>query len=152
MDTYAVTRPSSIGTVVACHFPDGTEWMGLREAWRHWTFILTWETEHGAEQFAAMNGGTVTPLAEVFDPSVILGPSETRSPQHDRRSAESPRIDPPGVGPDGGTGSGTYRDTVRQPEMVRPVSRDEPATWLVVVWLVVVLLLAITAKYGVVPS
>lgn len=49
-------------------------------AWRELRRVLTWETERGAQLFADMNGGTVKPLSEVFDHTVILAPLETHSP------------------------------------------------------------------------
>lgn len=125
-------------------------WYTPQEAWRAWKSILYWYTETGAQRFVDMNGGEVKHVSEVFDASVILALTETRRWEHDRRSIEETGIDPHGVGSDGGPGDGPYRDPV-QPQVGPSVRAQEPAVWLVVIWLVVMVLLAVTAEYGVLP-
>lgn len=72
MSKFAVVLPA-VG-VVACR---AGVWRTPAEAWRNVGNVLTWETEDGAQLFADMNGGTVTPFSEVFDQTVILSPLET---------------------------------------------------------------------------
>lgn len=68
------------GTAVACRagIADCIRWASRADAWRNIGNVLTWETQEGAQLFVDMNGGTVTPLAEVFDQSVILSPIESQ--------------------------------------------------------------------------
>lgn len=144
LELYCVVRRGLVAT-------QGGVWKLPADAWREYLMILMWETRHGATLFAEMNGGDVKLVSETFDPSVILRPSETRSPHHDDRcSVESPGIDPRAVGQDDCPGNGPNRHPV-QPQVGPTLRPQEPAIWLVVVWLVVVVLMAATAKYGVLP-
>lgn len=76
---YCVTLPG-VEFAVVCRAGNytGLAWRTPVEAWRILTDVLTWETQDGAQKFADMNGGTVTPLAEIFDQSVILPPIESQ--------------------------------------------------------------------------
>lgn len=71
-----------LADTVACRCPHALacpiEWYPLRTAWRALDHVLTWETEDGAQRFVDMNGGTVKPLSEVFDQSVILSPVDSK--------------------------------------------------------------------------
>lgn len=53
---------------------DCVSWRTPAEAWRNLGNVLTWDTRDGAQRFVDMNGGTVIPLSEVFDHTVILPP------------------------------------------------------------------------------
>jgi hypothetical protein len=78
---------------VACRCPHAVagpiEWYPLRTAWRALDHVLTWDTEDGARRFVDMNSGTVKPLSEVFDQSVILSPIENGGAQANEQSNQS---------------------------------------------------------------
>lgn len=69
---FCVTRDG--GVAGRCPHVVGSpiEWLILRTAWRALDHVLAWETREGAQRFADMNGGTVTPLSEVFTGAGIL--------------------------------------------------------------------------------
>jgi hypothetical protein len=75
---FVVTDTGTPPAVVACRCPHAVgspiEWYPLRTAWRALDHVLTWDTEDGAQRFADMNGGNVTPLSEVFSGPGILQP------------------------------------------------------------------------------
>lgn len=74
---YCVVLP--VHNTVACksnHW--GFSWYSRPDAWRNLPQVLTWDTQEGAQLFADMNGGTVKPLSEVFDQSVILPTTESQ--------------------------------------------------------------------------
>lgn len=71
---YCVTLPGLGAVACRAGIADGVSWRLYSDAWRCVGNILTWDTEDGAQLFADMNGGTVKPLSEVFDHTVILPP------------------------------------------------------------------------------
>lgn len=79
---FCVILVNPAGTSVASRCPslvcEPFGWMVIARAWRALDHVLTWETEDGAQRFADMNGGTVKPLSEVFDQSVILSPVDSK--------------------------------------------------------------------------
>lgn len=141
LELYCVVRHGLVAT-------QGGVWKLPRDAWREYLMILMWQTKQGATLFAEMNGGTVQLVSETFDPSVILAPPETRSPEDDhRRSVESPGTDPRAVGPDGGPGAGVDSHSA-QSQMGAPVRNSDSFRWLVWTYLLVMLILAMNAITG----
>lgn len=135
MSKYAVVRDG----LVACAMG---QWLDRPGAWRNLGLVNTWVTQEGARLFVDMNGGTVTPFSEVFDPSVILATVETDSPngvpdhENDIEGLPDLRM---AAGPAGDADQQVERDLMRA---------LEPSSRLLVVWLIVTLLLSLTALAG----
>lgn len=84
MSNYAVMKLGAVATrsVMA---GEPAEWTTPDTAWWRIHTVLTWETEDGAQRFADMNGGVVTPFTVVFRGVGILqahGPVQ-HSPDED---------------------------------------------------------------------
>lgn len=68
-----VVMPGTVACRCAAYRPGSpTVWRNLADAWMDIGSVLTWGTLVGAQLFADMNGGTVTPLTEVFrEPGIV---------------------------------------------------------------------------------